>query len=340
VKKRMKTRHIIIGFFLVEILIFVCNCKSPPSIPETTDMIAFSVWSVTGEILDSDICIIKSDGSNKLQLTWSREHWETSPCWLTDNKLAYVSSTQEKTYGEGRIDLIDLKEGKRKTAYKAPGPASAIEFDEITTFFKDNKKILVNTGDWIFYTVDIVTRDTAEVTCALSHGVWRFQHPRVSPDGNSIVFTGVDKVKKEFLPRYPTGFIQLSDSLNDIYIYDIEDGGVSQITNTNSCDYGPAWFPDGEHIVFSSNREGNFELYTMRKDGSNLERLTYTEDRDEVDPVCAPDGKRIAFVVKGKGMSARMNTRTTIWVMNIDGTGLKRLTEGSEPAWSPKSAHD
>ncbi|MBK9055699.1 MAG: PD40 domain-containing protein [Chloroflexi bacterium] len=48
------------------------------------------------------------------------------------------------------------------------------------------------------------------------------------------------------------------------------------LTPDTSGDYTPAWSPDGQRIVFVSERDGNAELYVMNADGSNLIRLTYT----------------------------------------------------------------
>ncbi|MCI6437491.1 TolB family protein, partial [Fibrobacter sp.] len=36
----------------------------------------------------------------------------------------------------------------------------------------------------------------------------------------------------------------------------------------------PTWSPDGKLIAFSSNRSGSYQIYIMRKDGSNVTRIT------------------------------------------------------------------
>jgi dipeptidyl aminopeptidase/acylaminoacyl peptidase len=52
-------------------------------------------------------------------------------------------------------------------------------------------------------------------------------------------------------------------------------GSARRLTNEAAEDRDPAWSPDGQQVAFSSNRkDGNFELYVMRADGSKVRRLT------------------------------------------------------------------
>lgn len=82
-------------------------------------------------------------------------------------------------------------------------------------------------------------------------------------------------------------------------------------------------------IVFVSDRDGNSELYSMRTNGSNLKRLTYTADFSENGPVWSPDGKQIVY------SRADASQNSKIYVMNSDGTDSTYLTDGYNPDWSP-----
>lgn len=55
----------------------------------------------------------------------------------------------------------------------------------------------------------------------------------------------------------------------------------------------PAWSPDGQLLVFTTNRDGNLELYLADVDGRNLRNLTRHEGFD-ARPAWFPDGRRIA----------------------------------------------
>jgi dipeptidyl aminopeptidase/acylaminoacyl peptidase len=102
----------------------------------------------------------------------------------------------------------------------------------------------------------------------------------------------------------------------------------ARLTNNNASDGSPSWSPDSEKIVFSSNRDGNSEIYVMNADdGSEQTRLT-EESQADGSPRWSPDDERIAFY-SNRGERG-------IFVMNADdGSNVTRLTDGSGPAWSP-----
>lgn len=104
---------------------------------------------------------------------------------------------------------------------------------------------------------------------------------------------------------------------------------------TNVKDAYPMLSPDGSRLLFESDRTGNWEIYTMRPDGTDLVRLTDNPAPD-VTPIWSPDGKRIVFA------SERDAGDSEIYVMNADGSGQRRLTrqpgDDSHPHWSPDGA--
>ena len=81
-------------------------------------------------------------------------------------------------------------------------------------------------------------------------------------------------------------------------------------------------------IAFSSDRDGNRELYVMRADGADVTRLTGHPESDS-SPDWSPDGRRIAFSRNGD-----------IHVMNADGSGITRLTYSRVTDWLPDWSPD
>ena len=87
----------------------------------------------------------------------------------------------------------------------------------------------------------------------------------------------------------------------------------TNLTNDPAFDRVPSVSPDGQKVVFVSNRGGNTDLWTMNADGSEPVQLT-DDARAEGQPVWSPDMKRIAFVAKSNGTSR-------VHVVRADGTG-------------------
>jgi Tol biopolymer transport system component len=88
--------------------------------------------------------------------------------------------------------------------------------------------------------------------------------------------------------------------------------------------------PEGR-IAFTSDRDGDDEIWLMQADGSGLTMLTDNPAGDR-DPAWSPDGERIAFVSDRDGVEH-------IYVMDADGSHVAQWTSGTYadrwPTWAP-----
>jgi Tol biopolymer transport system component len=82
----------------------------------------------------------------------------------------------------------------------------------------------------------------------------------------------------------------------------------------------PTPSPESRLIAFTKEVDGNFEIFTVRADGTGLTNLTNSPSRDD-NPYWSPDGKRIAFNSDRDGIPQ-------IYVMDADGSDISRVTEG------------
>ncbi|MBP7619548.1 MAG: PD40 domain-containing protein, partial [Gemmatimonadales bacterium] len=60
----------------------------------------------------------------------------------------------------------------------------------------------------------------------------------------------------------------------EIYLMNADGSNLRRMTDHPGGDASPAWSPDGEYIIFTSNRSGNFEIHVMKRDGTGLTRIT------------------------------------------------------------------
>ncbi len=88
-------------------------------------------------------------------------------------------------------------------------------------------------------------------------------------------------------------------------------------------------------IAFETDRDGNWEVYTMGPDGSNPVNLS-NYPGDDLDPAWSPDGKQIAFV---SNRESGLEGALFIYVMDADGSNVRKLTNEDESKW-PDWSHD
>src|SRR5918997_6072362 len=157
--------------------------------------------------------------------------------------------------------------------------------------------------------------------------------PEWSPDGTKISASGSSLSSGNCCSR-------------NVYVMDADGTNVQRLTNTPSTtegeDYEPTWAPDGSWLAFTSTRgdgdgdpdttdfSADREIYRMDADGTNERQLTATPSvNSDEQPSISPDGTKIAFASNqhyrffGDPENADL---LDIYVMNADGTNVRRLT--------------
>jgi len=120
---------------------------------------------------------------------------------------------------------------------------------------------------------------------------------------------------------------------NDLYVQRLGGRSSNQLTDMASEETFPVWSPDGTTIAFESNQTGNWDIYVMDADGSNMKNITNHPATHDIYPDWSPDGTKIAFGSNRDGMEH-------IFVMNADGSNLSQITNhpnrnDGQPTWSP-----
>lgn len=96
-------------------------------------------------------------------------------------------------------------------------------------------------------------------------------------------------------------------------------------------DYYPYYSHDRSQVTFFSNRSGQYQIYIMNSDGSDLTQLTNTKEKNET-PIFSRDDSKIFFQSYRDG-------NAEIYVMNIDGSSQTNLSNNPAEDSHPKLSY-
>ena len=174
------------------------------------------------------------------------------------------------------------------------------------------------------------------------------QAPRLSPDGKQIIYgrRWVDKINDDWVTSLwimnadgsrnrallTGGNVEWSpDGTRIAYVARGEpsgsqifvrwmdaEGATSQITRVSQSPSNLQWSPDGKSIAFSTNRDGNDEVYVMAADGTGPRNVSNHPSLD-VPVAWSADGTELLFA------SNRDRTGRDLYRMKLDGSGVTRV---------------
>jgi Tol biopolymer transport system component len=158
----------------------------------------------------------------------------------------------------------------------------------------------------------------------VTSGVNNNGFPSMAPDGKRFVYRSFG----------PDG--------EGLRIMNLETKAVTKLTE--GYDNFPLWSPRGDLIMFSRAAEGDYEIYTIKPDGTGVKRLTFSRGND-AHMAWSPDGESIVWASSRLGFKDE-GTYTDapqpygeLFVMRFDGTRVQQLTdnqwEEGTPAWQP-----
>ncbi len=113
---------------------------------------------------------------------------------------------------------------------------------------------------------------------------------RISPDGRRVAVTRRD-------PSHGQNM--------DVWVLDASRGTGTRITAERTDEFDPAWFPDGERLVYVSDHAGFYDVYERPASGGEEKILVRTK-QDKVLPTVSPDGRRLLLSVPEAGDYTRI----------------------------------
>ena len=204
------------------------------------------------------------------------------------------------------------------------------------------------------YLLDLETGDTRRV----STGIGKTTCAWIHPEGGKVLFASThldpqaEAKQKEELEQRASGkgrrYAWSFDEHYDIFETPAAGGELVNLTNTLGYDAEGSWSPDGQFILFASNRHAYSEplsaeeqeilerdasyfmdLYVMRADGSEVRRLT-DEPGYDGGPFYSHDGSKIVW-----RRFAPDGATAEVYTANADGSGAKAITRLAAMSWAP-----
>jgi hypothetical protein len=207
-----------------------------------------------------------------------------------------------RDYIGSEIELMDATTGVRRAIYHAPDSLQA------PNWTPDGRRLVYNHNGRMF-ALDLSSLESApidtgaQVHCNNDH--------TLSFDGKML---GIS-----------------SGSPSIVYTLPIGGGAPLQITPTGPS-YLHGWSPDGKSLLFTGQRDGNFDIYRVPSAGGPEVRLTTARGLNDGSEY-SPDGKTIFF---NSDRSGRMQ----VWRMNADGSGQTQVTDDGFNNWFPHVSPD
>ncbi|TJY37823.1 DUF5050 domain-containing protein [Pontimicrobium aquaticum] len=238
--------------------------------------------------------------------------YDTAPRWSPDGTkiLFYTYRHDDKGAELYSLDISSEKMTRLTNTFHNEW-WSDYSKDGKNIFFSSDKDKKKRFGGSEIYVMNVDGTNVRQVT--KSRDTTYNIMPRVSPKGNQLLYSS-----DAF--HYTNSEIYLiNESLEEV-----------NLSNNPAKDQFGSWSPDGEKVIFQSNRDGNFEIYVMNVDGTNIKRLT-NNNYNDIDPSWSVNNE-IAFISNRDGDNE-------IFIMNSDGSNQRQLTFNEVldvlPSWSP-----
>jgi Tol biopolymer transport system component len=205
-----------------------------------------------------------------------------------------------------RLEILDLASGHRQMIY------STGDVFEAPNWTRDAKALIYNSAGRL-YRFDLAGRTTALI------------------DTGDVVSNNNDHVLSFDGSMLAISSHSGAEHHSVVYTVSLQGGQPKQITPTGPS-YLHGWSPDGKYLVFTGQRNGDYDVYRIPAEGGAETQLTTAPGLDD-GPEYTPDGKYIYFNSVRSG-------RMQIWRMQPDGSRQEQLTDDEYNNWFPHISPD
>jgi eukaryotic-like serine/threonine-protein kinase len=231
----------------------------------------------TGDRGKRIVATISPDGGEPVVFAeTSNTNW--NPVWSPDGKYLYYASDRSGNMAFWRAP-IDTETGNATGEHDiVPTPG---KFNRHLAFSRDGKRMVyVQTSNQSNIKTAPFDANKETITGEpkwVTRGDFEFTAPELSPDGTKFVSRLIRKTQ------------------DDIVSINADGSGIRDLTNDAAFDRYPRWSADGKRIAFTSDRSGNYEIWAMDADGTNLRQITDIKTSQGSFPIWSPDGQRMSY---------------------------------------------
>lgn len=212
-----------------------------------------------------------------------------------------------RDYLGSRLEIFDVATGRRRVVHTVEDSLQA------PNWTRDGRALVYNRNGRL-YRFDLRTRAATEIDTGFATS--NNNDHVLSFDGRWL---GISHHPKEDGGR------------SVVYVLPAE-GGTPRRVTARSPSYLHGWSPDGKFLVYTGERNGEFDIYRIAAEGGEETRLTDAKGLDD-GPEYSPDGRYVYF-------NSTRTGRMQLWRMRTDGTRQEQLTDDEFNNWFPHLSPD
>ncbi|MDE6652028.1 MAG: S9 family peptidase [Paramuribaculum sp.] len=337
--------------YTTEVLEAFGRVGAPVVSPDGKVLYSVSYESVEQNKSNADLYVMNLDGSEKSRLT-STPGSESEAVWIENGKkIAFMSPVDGKTQlwvmnadGSGRAAVSNVENGISGFLFSPDG--SKVVMIGSVKYSRDAKDIYPDLPDATGKLIDdLMYKHWDEWVTEIPHPLLGKFNGKEVTDVKDIMadepfeapmkpFGGIesfawspDGSKLIYVSRKKTGMEYALSTNSDLYVYDIETGSTTNMTEgMMGYDTAPAFSPDGKYVAWLSMEHDGYEsdknrIFIMNVETSEKTDLTTDWDYTADAIAWAPDSKSIYFIAPKDGV-------TPIFNINLSDKEVKVIAEG------------
>ncbi|MFK7735062.1 MAG: TolB family protein [Pirellulaceae bacterium] len=212
-----------------------------------------------------------------------------------------------RDYIGSNLEVMDMEEGHRQIVHTVDDSLQA------PNWTRDDKALIYNRNG-LLYRFDLATQSASQIDSGFA---------TQNNNDHVISFDG-----KRLGISHHTG----EDRKSVVYTMPINGGTPKAITTLDAHSYFHGWSPDDKHLIYTAQRNGDFDIFRIPSAGGEEVNLTNTKGLDDGSEY-APGGDAIYF---NSSRSGSMQ----VWSMDADGKRQSQVTDDEYNNWFPHISPD